>query len=202
MSQIALPLDWPPADRDEDFLLSDANAAAVRHLEHWALWPVPVSLLTGPRKSGRSLLGRLFAAKTGGVLIDDAWRAPEETVFHAWNTALATRAPLLLVVDAAPPCWAVTLPDLASRLAATPRVALEEPDDALLAALIGRGLSRRGLLVSPAVLDWLVARVERRYTAIEAVVDALDRMTLARGGRLTIALARAALPLVTAVIDA
>ena len=26
-----------------------------------SLWPVPVTILTGPRKSGRSFLGRIFA---------------------------------------------------------------------------------------------------------------------------------------------
>ena len=30
MSQIALPLAWPAADSEEDFLVSDANRAAVR----------------------------------------------------------------------------------------------------------------------------------------------------------------------------
>ena len=40
------------------------NADAVRHLGHWSLWPVTATLLTGPRKSGRSLLGRIFAAKS------------------------------------------------------------------------------------------------------------------------------------------
>ena len=32
MNQIALPLDWPVADRDEDFLISDCNRAAFEHL--------------------------------------------------------------------------------------------------------------------------------------------------------------------------
>ena len=58
--QIALPLDWPVADRDEDFLISDANRAAFDHLKRWSVWPVMATLLTGPRKSGRSLLARIF----------------------------------------------------------------------------------------------------------------------------------------------
>ena len=60
MPQIALPLDWPVADRDEDFLISDSNRGAFDHLKRWSLWPVMATLVTGPRKSGRSLLGRLF----------------------------------------------------------------------------------------------------------------------------------------------
>jgi len=200
MSQIALPLDWPESERDDEFILSAANAAVTRHLEHWALWAVPATILTGPRKSGRSLIGRLFAAKTGGRLFDDAWDADEDALFHAWNAAMATRRPLLIVADAEPPAWAVALPDLVSRLAATPRVTILPPDDALLRALLERGLTRRGLLVPPPLVTWLSARIERSYVAIVAAIDALDRASLSRRHRLTIPLARAAL-IEAAVID-
>jgi hypothetical protein len=193
MTQIALPLDWPEDERDDRFILSGANAAVARHLEHWALWALPVTILTGPRKSGRSLIARLFAAKTGGRLIDDAWAAPEEDLFHAWNAAVQERRPLLIVADGVPPQWPVALPDLASRLAATPRVAILPPDDALIAALIERGLTRRGLFAPPRVLAWLTARIERSYVGALGVVDALDRAALSRAKPLTLALAREAL---------
>jgi hypothetical protein len=201
MSQIALPLDWPEDERDDEFILSDANAAVARHLEHWALWPVPVTILTGPRKSGRSLVGRLFARKTGGRLIDDAWRADEESLFHAWNAANSSHRPLLVIADAAPPEWRIDLPDLASRLAATPRVAILPPDDTLLRALLERGLARRGLAAPPQLVTWLSTRIERSYVGIMTAVDALDRASLSRQHRLTVPLAREAL-MQSGVIDA
>jgi hypothetical protein len=201
MNQIALPLDWPEGERDDEFILSDANVAVARHLEHWSLWPVPVTILTGPRKSGRSLVGRLFARKTGGRLLDDAWRADEETLFHAWNAAMETHRPLLIVADAPPPEWAVSLPDLASRFTATPRVAIQPPDDALMTALLERGLARRGLPVPPTLTAWLSARIERTYVGIVSAIDALDRAALSRQHRLTVPLARDAL-MQAGVIDA
>jgi hypothetical protein len=200
VSQIALPLDWPEDERDDQFILSGANAAVAKHLEHWALWPVPITILTGPRKSGRSLLGRLFAQKTGGKLIDDVWAVDEETIFHAWNAAMTSRRPLLIVADTAPPEWPIALPDLASRLAATPRVAILPPDDDLLRALLERGLAHRGLPAPPTLIAWLAARIERSYVGIIAAVDALDRASLTRHHRLTIPLAREAL-LQAGVID-
>ena len=54
MNQNVLPFAWPVPDKEEDFLLSDANRAAFDHLARWSLWPVMASLVTGPRKSGRS----------------------------------------------------------------------------------------------------------------------------------------------------
>ncbi len=193
MTQFALPLDWPADARDDDFILSDANLAAARHLEHWSLWPVPATILTGPRKSGRSLLGRIFARKTGGRLFDDAWAADEESLFHAWNAATATRRPLLIVADEAPPAWVITLPDLASRLTATPRIAIGPPDDALIRALLERGAARRGLVMPETVVTWLLARIERSYVGVLDAIDALDRASLSHRRRLTVPLARTAL---------
>src|SRR3546814_1417995 len=103
------------------------------------------TILTGPRKSGRSLLGRIFVRKTGGRLFDDAQSHDEETLFHAWNEAQEWRKPLLIIADEPLPAWRVALPDLRSRLTATPQIRIEEPDDALLGDLIVKLLGDRGV---------------------------------------------------------
>jgi chromosomal replication initiation ATPase DnaA len=190
MGQIALPLDWPMADKDEDFLISDANRIAFDHLKRWSLWPVPVTLLTGPRKSGRSLLGRIFVRKTGGRLFDDAERHDEETLFHAWNEALARRKPLLMIADLPPPGWDIRLPDLRSRLTATPHVAIEDPDEALIGHLLLKLLSDRGVIVPPDVTEFVVPRIERSYVAVQQAVDALDRAMMSYHRTMSIALVR------------
>lgn len=193
LNQIALPLDWPVADREEDFLLSEANRAAFEHLARWSLWPVMATLVTGPRKSGRSLLGRIFVRKTGGRLFDNAEDHDEEALFHAWNDAQARRKPLLIVAAAPPPVWQVALPDLRSRLAATPHVALEEPDDALLGDLIVKLLNDRGIATPPDLPDYLVPRVERSYVAALKIVDLLDQAMLSHHRRMTVPMAKRAL---------
>lgn len=193
MDQIALPLIWPVAERDEDFLIGDANRAAFDHLRRWSLWPVMATLLTGPRKSGRSLLGRIFVRKTGGRLFDDAEEHDEEALFHAWNQAQETRRPLLIVADVPPPAWKIALPDLRSRLAATPQVHVDQPDDALLGQLIVKLLADRGIAAPPDLADYLVPRIERSYVAVLRTVDVLDRAILARHKRVTVPMARRAL---------
>ena len=193
MNQIALPLDWPVADADDDFLISGANRAAFEHLRHWTTWPVMATLLTGPRKSGRSLLGRIFVRKTGGRLFDEAEAHDEEALFHAWNDAQERRKPLLLISDAPPPEWQVRLPDLKSRLSATPHVSIAEPDDELLGALIQKLLGDRGVPLPPDLIVYLAPRIERSYVAVQRVVDLLDRATLSHRRRLTVPMAREAL---------
>ena len=190
MNQMALPLGWPADERQEDFIVGESNARAVKHLEHWGTWPVMATLLTGPRKSGRSPLGRLFTKKSGGRLIDDADRRPEEELFHAWNAAQETHKPLLIVADEAPPAWKIRLPDLRTRLSATPVVSLGDPDDDLAARLIEKLLLQRNLQVPPGLIPWLVPRIERTHVGIIQAVDALDEAALARQVRLSIKLAR------------
>ena len=193
MSQIALPFDWPPDPRDDEFLVSDSNVRAVQQLERWSTWPVMAVVLTGPRKSGRSLLARIFAAKSGGEIIDDAERQSETAIFHAWNRAQETRHPLVIVADVPPPEWVVKLPDLRSRLTASPTARIGPPDETLMQALFERQFFRRGLDARPDLIQWLILRVERSHVALLRTVDVLDQAVLERHKRLSIPLARATL---------
>ncbi|MFY9351228.1 MAG: chromosomal replication initiator DnaA [Sphingobium sp.] len=192
MSQISLPFDWQ-GDADGDFLVSDANRIAVTHLERWRDWPLSVSVLTGPPLSGRTTLARHFAAMSGGAVIDDAEGSDEHRLFHAWNAAQTARRPLLLVGQTPPMTWTVALPDLRSRLAAAPHVAIAEPDEALARALIARGFDRAGAGYAADVSDWLLRRIERSYGAIAAVIRLLDRAALSSGRKISIAMAKEAL---------
>jgi hypothetical protein len=193
MSQIALPFDWPAPEESDAFIVTAANRQAVDAIDRPGSWPVRAALLTGPRKSGRSLLGRIFAAKTGGTLIDDAEQHRETEVFHRWNEAQAERRPLLIVAMAPPPIWKVKLPDLASRLAATPVFSLGEPDDVLVAMLLEKLLGQRGLQPGPGVINYIVTRIERSYVAVMRVIDVLDSVALSQHRAITVKLARAVL---------
>lgn len=191
--QFALPLDWPQGSDDSRFIVSDANREAFDHLRRWSTWPVKATLLTGPRRSGRSLLARSFVARVGGRLFDDAQRHDEETLFHAWNQAQESGRPLVLVVDAAPPAWAPALPDLRTRLAITPVTRIEAPDDPLFAALIRRHFADRGMHLTDEPLRYVTARVTRDYWTAERIVEAIDRFAISERARLTVPTVRRAL---------
>jgi hypothetical protein len=189
--QLDLPLGQPVGARADEFLVSDINAHAVHHLEHWESWPVMAALLVGPRKSGRSLLARLFALRTGGCVVDDAERQSEIDIFHAWNRAQAERRPLLIVADAPPPDWEIRLPDLRSRIGATPVLTLGLPDARLVASLLDYLFERREIVAGPGLIDWITRRVERSYISILGVVEALEEDAMVRQNRrLSIATAR------------
>ena len=192
MSQIALPLAYKAADGERDFFVSDANAHAVAYLDRWPDWPRPVALLVGPQGAGKSHLARIFARQSGAEVIDDLGGVgDDEAVFHAWNRAGERR--LLLVSRTPPASWSIRLPDLKSRLAATPQIAIEAPDDALLAAVMAKLFRDRGLKVGPDVVAYVLARMERSFATVTDVVDRLDAAALAAGRAVTVPLARSAL---------
>ncbi len=194
MSQLSLPLDRPAGAREDQFLIGEGNARAVQMLERWATWPVMAAIITGPRKSGRSLLARTMVARSGGTMIDEADRQSEAMLFHAWNEAQAQHRPLFLVADDAPPIWQVKLPDLRSRLGASPVARIEQPDDPLAADILRQFLDRHELVAQPDVVAWIMRRIERSYLSIlragEALEEDADRR---RNRRLSIPTARATL---------
>ena len=193
MSQLPLPLAYLEAQGAADFFVSEANRDAVRHLEKWRDWPTPVTLLLGPPASGKTHLARMFAARAGGRVVDDLGRAlDEEALFHAWNAAGPGR-PLLLAARRDPGEWGLALPDLVSRLGATPRVAIAPPDDALLAAVMRKRFRDLGLEVGPDVVAFVLARIERGFEAVAEAVAALDAAALAGKRPVTVPLARATL---------
>src|SRR3546814_7715646 len=87
-------------------------------------------------------------------------------IFHAWNRAQELRRPLLISASAAPPLWQIALPDLASRLKATPIAGIGAPDDALLTAVMSKQFHDRGLQPAPEVVHYILARIERSFAGI------------------------------------
>ncbi|MFD1787193.1 chromosomal replication initiator DnaA [Sphingomonas floccifaciens] len=194
MQQLDLPLPKPVSVRPEEFLVGPSNAQAVHAIEHWATWPVMTALLVGPRKSGRSLLARAFLATSGGTVIDDAHRSSEAELFHAWNRAQAEHRPQLLVADHAPPGWTIRLPDLKSRIAASPHLMIDHPDDVLVGDLLRYLFERRDLDVRDDVIGWLDRRLERTHLAVLRAVERIEEEAdRRRVRRLSIPIARAAL---------
>ena len=189
-TQPGLPLAYRPRLAEADFVVSDTNRAAVAWLSSPAQWPMPRTLIIGPPASGKSHLAQLFAGANAATVIDDADRHPDaEALFHAWNAATPAR-PLLLMATLLPPQWPHRLPDLASRLAATPQVRLGDPDDALIAAVLAKHFADRGLRVGTDVIGWLVLRIERSFAAARDIVAQLDALALAERRDITVPLAR------------
>ena len=210
--QLALP--FAHEAHFDDFLAGEANAAALAWVARGD-WPSRRLALWGGAGSGKTHLLHLWARREGAVLldgasvrgpfealalgagglaVDDAELAGEETLLHLLNAAAEAGRPVLLAARPAPARWGTALADLRSRLRAASAVELGAPDDALLRALLARLLAERQLAVGEGVQDWLLARLPRTGAALREAAARLDRASLAEGRRVTRALAARVLP--------
>jgi hypothetical protein len=198
-SQIALPLSARSAA--QRIVVGAANAAVIEALQHPARWPFHVAVLTGPPRSGKSVLGRWAEGLHGEGLtvIDNAEQADETALFHRWNAVQqggsAEGGALLLIANADEEHggWRIALPDLASRIGGSLQLAIGAPDDAMAAELIHAHAEARGLSLPEGAADYCVPRTERSFAAIEALVAAIDRISLERQTPATMSVWRAAL---------
>jgi len=196
-SQIALPLS--ARGSAQRIVVGKANAAVVEALQHPERWPFHVAVLTGPPRSGKSLLARWAGGLHGERLevIDDAHGVDEAALFHRWNAVqqggTSEGGALLLVADAGAEGWQIKLPDLASRIGGSLQLAILAPDDAMAGDLILAEAEARGLSLPEGAADYLVPRTTRSFAAIEALVATIDRISLERQTPATMSVWRAAL---------
>jgi hypothetical protein len=189
-SQIALPLSAsPPGARR--IVLGNANEQVAEALANPSTWPFRTAVLTGPPRSGKSLLARWFAAAGRGGAFDDAQRMDETVLFHRWNRAQEDGMPLL-IIGGEPP-WRIALPDLASRMGAALQLQIGQPDDSMAADLLLALAEQRGLPLGEGAAAYLVPRITRSFAQIERVVEEIDRLSLERKAPATHSIWRAAL---------
>ena len=152
-----------------------------------------------------SVHGRVAAATEGIhaadlVVVDsiDAMagtRIDEEALFDLHNRLHDAGKPVLYLARSGPAGLPLALPDLRSRLAQCTLLALPAPDDALRAAVLRQRAQARGLVLEDAAIEWLLSRTGRELGALVALLDRLDRASLAAQRRVTV-------PFLRQVLDA
>lgn len=120
-------------------------------------------------------------------------REDEIALFDAYNRARDAGRSLLYAARTMPDGLDLVLPDLRSRLSQSARIALEPLDDAGRADVLRLRAQRRGLQLDDAALDWLLKRVDRDLVSLTALLDHLDRESLAAQRRLTVPFLRSVL---------
>ena len=211
MRQLAFDLGQRKALGREDFFVAPPNAEAVEWIDRWPDWPAHVLALHGPRGCGKTHLAQVLRARArgrllpaaelteaavgevaarGALVLEQADLAGERALLHLLNLHLERGGTLLLTAEEPPARWRAALPDLASRLAAVPAVAMGPPDDALLSAVLIKHFSDHQLTVAPETVAYIAARLERSFDAARVAAGALDQAALAEGRAVTIPLAR------------
>jgi chromosomal replication initiation ATPase DnaA len=199
--QLVLELPHRQALAREDFLVTDANRAAVAMIDLWPNWPAHGVILCGPSGSGKTHLAevwrkvsgaqRILAKElrkedlplllsTGALVVESAGQGAvdERAFFHLLNLTRQSAAHVLLTALQPPATWDIRLSDLRSRLLALPVIELGPPDDALLRGVIVKLFGDRQLAVDEAVLSYALLRMPRSLAAAWALVAEIDRRAL------------------------
>jgi DnaA family protein len=197
MQQLVLDIAPPPAP-DFDNYLAGPNAEALARVRGLAAGSLreAVLYLWGEPGSGRSHLLRAAArANPALVVADDVEQldaAAQQGLFAAINAARDGAAPVL-AAGRRPPAQLALREDLRTRLAWGLVYQLRHLSDAEKALHLKAEAARRGLDLGDDVLRYLLNRLPRDLPSLNAVLDALDRYSLATRRPVTLPLLREAL---------
>ncbi|MFY2762993.1 DnaA regulatory inactivator Hda [Arenimonas sp. MALMAid1274] len=180
--------DWlyldGPAGSGKTHLLLAACAEATANARRAAYLPLAAF-------AGR--LGDALAAQEGADLVcldgleHIAGQATdEESLFHFHNRARAGQAVVMYAARANPASLGLGLPDLATRLGQCTRVVLAPLDETGRRDVLRQRAARRGLVLDDAVMDYLMRRTDRDLASLGALLDRLDKASLAAQRRITI----------------
>jgi DnaA family protein len=147
---------------------------------------VSLAQLAAPRASAIAGIG-----PDGLLAIDDVHaiagdREAERTLFDLYNRAKTAQARMVFAGNASPAEIGIALPDLVSRLSMCTQYALRPLDDAGRRAMLRVLAGRLGLRLDDEVLDWWFARQPRDPASLVAMLQRVDRASLAAQRRVTI----------------
>lgn len=215
--QIPLDLGHRTALGRHDFLVTANNQDAVAWIDLWPEWPAPCLVLYGPIASGKTHLGAVWSERSSAicvkaanidenkirdiadmnhhVIIEDGDALigninGEKGLFHLYNIFKEEGRSILLTLLEPPVRRAFALPDLASRLRAAPSVAIREPDEQLLSALLVKLFNDRQIRVGAEVLNYVLPRIERSFEAVRDLVEQADKRALTEKRAISIPLMR------------
>lgn len=113
-------------------------------------------------------------------------RDDEVALFAFHERARRAGLRVLYAAPAAPDRLPLVLPDLRSRLSQCARIMLAPLDDAGRREVLRERARRRGLVLEEAALDWLLSRAGRDLGGLAALLERLDRASLAAQRKVTV----------------
>lgn len=117
----------------------------------------------------------------------------QEALFHLYNIFRDEGGSVLFTSAEAPARLNFSLPDLRSRMNIVPSVEIAEPDDGLLSALLVKLFMDRQINISPEILNYILANMQRSFAYARKLVSEIDTISLAQKRAATIPLVKEAI---------
>jgi DnaA-homolog protein len=193
MQQLILDIG-PAAEPDFENFVAGPNAEALARVRSLATGELREAIvyLWGDTGSGRTHLLRAAARVNPGLMIADDVEALDPSAQQQLFNAINGGARVLAAGSAAPGGLALR-EDLRTRLAWGLVYQLRPLSDADKGRHLRAEAARRGLRLSDEVVTYLLTRLPRDLASLNAVLEALDRYSLAAKRPITLPLVREAL---------
>jgi DnaA family protein len=172
-----------PAGSGKTHLLIAACAASghSRNAQYLSLAKLPEDRGAAIRAFGGS---DLLALDDIDAIAGD--RDAEHALFDLYNRCKVEKSTLLFGAGKLPAQIGMALPDLVSRLSACTQAMLKPLDDAARREAVRQRAQARGLMLDDTVLNWLFAHTQRDLGSLSALIERLDRESLAAKRRISV----------------
>lgn len=208
IKQLVLPITWRLPYEKSEYVVTECNKYAFQWLEKW---PIKIRenfvCLTGDSGSGKSHLAYLWARRVGAeiinckavipnklfdlscnlgdikfLVIDDADYINEDVLlFCLYNTIKSSDAYALFVAKEPPIRWNIKLADVRSRLFTMSILNIKKPDENSMATVIRQLFKQRGILITNNIVNLLLNNIERSYSSVLNLINAIDVASLEKG---------------------
>ena len=184
--QLALPLTWHPLFEDHLFFVGNSNRLAFDWIQSWP-WPHCCSCVFGPKSSGKTHLGMLWAKKHSAQWIDHPpvvqnhqhyiWDhfvcASEDLLISFFEDLKRSSATCLFLAYHPPSKWSLDREDVRSRFLTMPCVDVRLPDDDVLYHVLKKCFHDHGMRVSSGLISFLIQRMPRSFDAAQSLTKIL-----------------------------
>ena len=198
----------------EDYIITESNSFAFDLISRMIKGEINQGVISGPSFSGKTHLSKILIKNIGineSLYIDRDYKKiiervgssnlivienidkliedrSEEDLFHIINFTKESDKKLLMTSGKSISNIEFKLEDLKSRLNAVIEAKIMQPDDELMKLVLIKIFNDKQLLINPNVIDFLRSRLERSYKSINDFIEKIDKFSLERGKKITIAL--------------
>lgn len=213
MPQLAFQWQLASSYAPEDFIPSDSNVEALQFIDSWPANDAKSALIYGGKSCGKTHLAHRWLGRVGGVMLDASqlgslpsealWGGAshgvledienirdEAALFHLLRGSETGGRFLLLTANVPPAQLPFALPDLRSRLVAMPGAGIAMPDEQLMTMVMVKWFSDRQLRVGDGVVQYIVNRVERSFSAVFDVIRKIEEVSLETNRDITVPLVK------------
>ena len=189
------------SDVSSGLIVGPENELAIKWLKNWPDWPPPSRFLNvfGPNACGKSRLGEFHSQRTGAqiltrlarwdpreltgshfilddIAISQNWS--EEALFFLYQTVTGNSGTILFLSEKPISSIAWQLDDLRSRFRSVNAQEILPLSEASLRPLLEHHFTQRQCVISQAVLNFLIPRVQREYYYVQKLVCEIDTLSL------------------------